>query len=96
MNLGAALIVLLEATREMVDDPEIRRARKRVEQRAEALRLKAERNAVPKFDEDELELFEGRPHFLHSHDCPGYCDYACNGERGFSLAAKIAKARGVK
>ncbi len=29
-------------------------------------------------DEYQLEMFEGKPHFLHSPSCGGYCDYACN------------------
>lgn len=37
-----------------------------------------------------LEEFEGIPHFLHSADCPNYCDYACN-PRGFETAERIAQ-----
>lgn len=37
-----------------------------------------------------LELFEGKPHFLHAIDCPNYCDYACN-PKGFEQAEQILK-----
>ena len=47
---------------------------------------------VPPFDEDDLELFEGEPHFLHSPDCPSFCDYACNA-KGFEQAEAIKKQR---
>lgn len=43
MNLREAIIVILEATSEMSEDPKIRQARKRLGQRAESLRLKRER-----------------------------------------------------
>lgn len=35
-----------------------------------------------------LELFDGRPHFLHADDCPNYCDYACNA-KGFEEAEML-------
>ena len=38
-----------------------------------------------------METFEGKPHYVHSATCPNYCDYACNGERGFELAEQIMK-----
>ena len=38
---------------------------------------------------ERLELFEDKPHYLHSATCPNYCDYACNGQRGFDLAHQI-------
>lgn len=48
---------------------------------------------IPTFDEDQLETFEGKPHFLHSDTCGGWCDYACNGQKGFDLAERIAAQR---
>ena len=45
MNLQEALTTLLEATRDMVDDPNIRRAWKRVEQKVDALQAKRDRKA---------------------------------------------------
>ena len=27
--------------------------------------------------------------YIHSNNCPNYCDYACNGHEGFNLADKI-------
>lgn len=50
---------------------------------------------LPPFDESQLEMWEGRPHYLHSDDCPNYCDYACNGQKGFDLADRIAAERGL-
>jgi hypothetical protein len=43
MKIEDALVILLEATMEMDDQPEIRRARKRMAQKVESLRLKRER-----------------------------------------------------
>jgi len=43
MKIEDALVILLEATVEMDDQPEIRRARKRMAQKVESLRLKRER-----------------------------------------------------
>lgn len=40
--------------------------------------------------EEQLELFEDKPHFLHAVDCPNYCDYACNAA-GFEQAEHILK-----
>ena len=40
---------------------------------------------------NDMELFEGQPHYVHSNTCPNYCDYACNGNDGFDLAEQIAK-----
>lgn len=37
----------------------------------------------------EMETLDGVPHYVHSKDCPGYCDYACNGESGFEMAEQI-------
>jgi hypothetical protein len=36
-----------------------------------------------------MELFEDKPHYVHSATCPNYCDYACNGQFGFDLAEQI-------
>jgi len=36
-----------------------------------------------------MELFENKPHYVHSPTCPNYCDYACNGDYGFDLAEQI-------
>lgn len=38
-----------------------------------------------------MELFETKPHYIHSESCPGYCDYACNGKAGFAIAEQIHK-----
>lgn len=38
---------------------------------------------------DCMELFEGKPHYVHSKSCPNYCDYACAGQAGFDLAEQI-------
>ena len=46
MNLGTALTTLLDATAEMVNDPIICRARKRVATKAESMRLRRERQAA--------------------------------------------------
>ena len=43
MKIEDALVILLEATVEKDDQPEIRRARKRMAQKIESLRLKRER-----------------------------------------------------
>src|ERR1017187_8693373 len=51
MNLQDALVVLLEATREQSEQRAVRNARKRVEQKVEALRLKKERAARKQNDE---------------------------------------------
>lgn len=40
-----------------------------------------------------LEMFEGNPHYVHSKTCSNYCDYTCNGERGFTLADRLAARR---
>ena len=40
----------------------------------------------------ELHPYTNRPHFLHSHDCPGYCDYACNDPEGFECAESLDKS----
>src|SRR5688572_25594822 len=37
--------------------------------------------------ESQVELWEDKPHFIHSPECPNYCDYACNG-KGFEQAEK--------
>ncbi len=43
-----------------------------------------------RIDEDLLELDDnGRPVYLHAEDCPSFCDYACNGQYGFDVAAKV-------
>lgn len=51
------------------------------------------RVVVPLFNEYQLEMWEGRPHYLHMANCPNYCDYACNGQRGFDVADRIAAQR---
>ena len=38
---------------------------------------------------DDMETFEGEPHYIHAPDCPSYCDYACNGEKGWDLASRV-------
>ena len=38
---------------------------------------------------ESMELFEDKPHYVHSKTCPSYCDYACNGEAGFDMAEQI-------
>jgi hypothetical protein len=38
-----------------------------------------------------VETWEGKPHYVHSKDCPSYCDYACNRDKGFDLAEQIKK-----
>ena len=38
---------------------------------------------------ETMELFEGSPHYIHSKTCPGYCDYACNGDIGFEIVEQI-------
>jgi len=48
---------------------------------------------VPSFDEEQLEMFEGEPHFLHSDTCPSYCDYACGDGRGVERAEAIKTIR---
>lgn len=48
---------------------------------------------VPLYNEYQLEMWEGRPHYLHMANCPNYCDYACNGQRGFDVADRIAAER---
>ena len=47
MNLYDAYVLLLEATVEQDGDPEIRKARKRVAKKVEAIRLKRERRPTP-------------------------------------------------
>jgi hypothetical protein len=32
---------------------------------------------------------EGDPVYMHSRSCPSYCDYCCNGNRGFEIAKQI-------
>lgn len=39
---------------------------------------------------EDMETFEGAPHFIHNKYCPGYCDYACNSQ-GFDLAEQVKK-----
>lgn len=29
--------------------------------------------------------------FMHSSTCPGYCDFACNGQKGWNIAEQIRK-----
>ena len=48
MNLLDAITTLLDATAEMEELPNIRQARKRLQQRAEALRTKRAKMAAPK------------------------------------------------
>lgn len=36
------------------------------------------------------EKFEGKSHFVHSPECPNYCDYSCN-KLGFIIAEQINK-----
>ena len=38
---------------------------------------------------DCMEMFLGQPHYVHSKNCPSYCDYACNHEEGFDMAEQI-------
>jgi hypothetical protein len=45
MTIHDALVILLEATVEKDDDREVRKARKRIAQKVESLRLKQERAA---------------------------------------------------
>lgn len=40
---------------------------------------------------EDIEQFEGKLHYVHTKDCPSYCDYACNGQAGFDLAEQIQK-----
>jgi hypothetical protein len=40
---------------------------------------------------EDIETLEGQPLYVHSKTCPSYCDYACNGERGFDLAEQVKK-----
>ncbi len=54
------------------------------------------RLVVPLYNQYQLEMWEGRPHYLHTADCPNYCDYACNGQRGFDVADRIAAERDRK
>ena len=50
----------------------------------------------PPFDPDDLELSApGWPLFLHSPDCPGYCDFACN-PYGIDQAKIIARTKGLR
>lgn len=51
------------------------------------------RVVVPLYNEHQLEMWEGRPHYLHMANCSNYCDYACNGQRGFDVADRIAAER---
>ena len=40
---------------------------------------------------DCLELDDaGKPVYLHTRDCPGYCDYACNAPQGDQVAETLA------
>lgn len=36
-----------------------------------------------------LEQWEDKPHYIHSANCPNYCDYACNGKLGFEMAEAV-------
>lgn len=39
---------------------------------------------------DGLEVDDtGKPVYLHSRDCPGYCDYACNTPQGEQVAEAL-------
>jgi hypothetical protein len=40
---------------------------------------------------NEVERLDGKFHYVHSFDCAGYCDYACNGQSGFDMAEQIQK-----
>ena len=51
-------------------------------------RRTGERIEIAYYDPENLETFEGEPHFLHSDTCPSYCDYACNA-KGFEQAEMI-------
>lgn len=42
---------------------------------------------------ENLEWFEGEPNYMHSVNCPSYCDYACNGQHGFNIAEDIRELR---
>jgi hypothetical protein len=44
-------------------------------------------------DNPLLELFLGKPHYLHSETCGNYCEYSCN-PSGFEQAEEIKKALG--
>jgi hypothetical protein len=42
------------------------------------------------YDISGLEVDEsGTPIYLHSRDCPGYCDYACNTPQGEQVAVAL-------
>jgi len=60
-----------------------------------------ERIDVIYYDPDDLETWDGNedhpgygdiPFFLHHHDCPSFCEYACN-PQGFEQATMIAQSR---
>lgn len=43
-------------------------------------------------EQTQVELLDGKPNYIHSADCPNYCDYCCN-ERGFEQAEFLRKAK---
>ena len=40
--------------------------------------------------DDLLEVYDGVPIYMHSPNCPNYCDYACN-QNGEEIAQQIQK-----
>lgn len=78
MNLLDAITTLLDVTADMEDRPNVKQARKRLQQRADALRSKRERRAAPKCNCGGL---SGRGDILKcqlprghdgQHDCDGW------------------------
>jgi len=38
------------------------------------------------FTDNEIESCDGKAIHVHTMDCPGFCDFACNGDWGKQLA----------